>query len=229
MPPQPSVGNQNFFEQHAGALAITIFKEPLPYDSMSMDTTGNAEEFGLKLWAAFADISDAGVKKLERCQVSDLNTLLLLQPEDLESIRLSLGDLLRFRAGIAKLHAVHDKLPALATTPSFPIKKEPIPTPGSPSSDATVSPEEKLYTQKDVEKLLAGRSAVVVGQDKAPDTRRGAQQSVQQGGGGGFRVVAYCFIIQVNRVFSIWELMKDLLNFDDAPTKVRRFCYLFIF
>jgi hypothetical protein len=186
---------------------------------MSKDGTENAEEFDLKLWAAFANISEEAIKKIEGGQVTDLQTLLLVEREDLELLRLSVGDSLRFCAGIAKLHAVHDKFPSLVDLPGFQIKKEVIPALAS-----TLAPEEKLYTQRDVEKLLAGRSAVVAGQDPQRGAQQGIQQGVQQGIQQGVVAVLGSSISALlsksteSSVAEVRDLMKDLLNFDDAPT-----------
>ena len=113
------------------------------------------EEFDFKEWIALTRISDAGAKKLEAALINDLETLLLFRESDAESLRLPIGDGLRFRNGLLKLHTVSDIPPKLETDTGF----RPI---------ITVDPDhdEKVYSLRDVEKLLAGKQAVAAGNSK---------------------------------------------------------------
>ena len=73
----------------------------------------NADDFDLRIWMSLVGISDAGVKKIELAQVCDLKTLLLFKDGDVEALKLAIGDALRFKDGIARLHQLHDKIPEL--------------------------------------------------------------------------------------------------------------------
>jgi hypothetical protein len=115
------------------------------------DTEG---EFDFRDWIAANRVSEQGAKKLETNQINDLETLLLFRESDIELLKLSLADTLRFRAGINRLHTVSDVIPPLEGEDGKPLIKPPV----VPSS-----PEEKVYSLSDVEKLLAGKAAVKAG------------------------------------------------------------------
>jgi hypothetical protein len=112
-------------------------------------------------WILANRISDAGAKKLASHQIGDLDTLMLFQERDIEYLKLSLADALRFRAGISRLH----EIPALEddTGLSKPegVSKEEESKEGV--SKPSVDPDQKVYSLKDVEKLLAGKQAVAAG------------------------------------------------------------------
>ena len=114
------------------------------------DTEG---EFDFRDWIAANRVSEQGDKKLETNQINDLETLLLFRESDIELLKLSLADTLRFRAGINRLHTVSDVIPPLEGDDGKPLIKPVVPS----------SPEDKVYSLSDVEKLLAGKAAVKAG------------------------------------------------------------------
>jgi hypothetical protein len=109
-------------------------------DIMSEDS--NEDDFSINEWMSLNGITDAGVKKLETCQINDLRTLLLIGDAEIEQLKLNIGDSLRFKAGIKKLHDLKDTPPEL-------VDQEGIVRKGGKES---VKPQkDRLYTQLEVE------------------------------------------------------------------------------
>ena len=119
------------------------------------------EEFDLGEWIAANRISEQGAKKLDTFNINDLETLLLFRESDVDSLKLSLADTLRFRAGINRLHTVSDVIPKLVDQDGqeIPVKEKPV----IPNTS-----DDKVYSLNDVEKLLAGKTAVARGGPPLP-------------------------------------------------------------
>ena len=114
--------------------------------------------FDLAGWCASLRITDAGLKKIEANAVSDLGTLLLFRDQDIELLKLAAGDALRFRLGLQKLRAASDVPPPLFEQNPFPVKKDSL---------SSVPTSERVYSQLEVQQLLAGKPAVQSGQEGA--------------------------------------------------------------
>jgi hypothetical protein len=131
-----------------------------------MSDSDDEHEFTVSEWISMIRISEDGAKRLEKFAIGDLATLMLFRESDVESLKLSLTDSLRFRDGIAKLHAVSDIKPALIDDQGkvipTPVKPPVVPV-QSPDANADVNADAKVYSLKDVERLLAGREAVSAG------------------------------------------------------------------
>jgi hypothetical protein len=69
-------------------------------------------EFEIADWISMTKITEDGAKKLEKCMVKDLAMLLLFRESDVDSLKLTLTDSLRFRDGIEKLHKVSNSMPS---------------------------------------------------------------------------------------------------------------------
>jgi hypothetical protein len=130
-------------------------------------------EFDFLEWLSLTRISESGAKKLISEQVGDLETLMLLRESDIELLHMSLPDAVRFRAGINKLHVI--VMPPLLGEDGQPLPK-PLPVVDVKSSLDSKSSEEKIYSLKDVEKLLAGGRAVSAG--GSPGASASTQPSV---------------------------------------------------
>jgi hypothetical protein len=184
------------------------------------------EEFVISDWITANRISDQGAKKLDTYLINDLETLLLFRESDVDSLKLSLADSLRFRAGINRLHIVSDVIPALEDQDGREIPGKVKPVIPSTSDD-------KVYSLNDVEKLLAGKSAVAKGAPPLPPKNIAVDQSAL--------ITALALLLKpaeeasssvslssslvallsgtsesANRVPDVRELMRDLLNSDGA-------------
>ena len=107
------------------------------------------EQLELREWFSRIRLSDSGVKKLQTNQITDVQTLLLLRECDVEQLKLGLGDSLRFKDGLLSLNLKHK------TPPKFETGKPDVPIVSSNSTK-----DLPVYTQRQVEELLAGKSAV---------------------------------------------------------------------
>ena len=69
--------------------------------------------FDIALWLSITGITEKGVKSIENNQINDLPTLLLFTSMDVDQLKLSVGDALRFKSGIVKLRAAKYQPPPL--------------------------------------------------------------------------------------------------------------------
>jgi hypothetical protein len=213
--------------------------------NMSDSESGEEEEetFDVPEWISKTRISEAGAKILDKNLIHDLDTLLLFRESDVEFLRLSLPDALRFRAGIAKLHQVRD-LPVDSAKPAKPV------TPAKPAVKVPFKPvveevdsDPKLYSLKEVERLLAGKTAVLAGKAVNASTVK-SESSEATGGnlnnltalvslftGAATATPAASLLSSLAAFFSasagasgstdVRDLMRDLLNVDGTPTNSR--------
>jgi hypothetical protein len=174
---------------------------------MSDHEDANKDDFSLKHWMSLAGITECGAKKIELARINDLPTLLLMQPLDIEQLKLNVGDAIRIKAGISKLHAVQDKPPALHDENGKELKKSPDSVPIVP-----VQNKDRVYTQLEVEQLLAGREAVSSGQ--GVNALSGASGGRAAGVLGS--ALSTIFVKPSDTTIAdIRELMRDLLGLDD--------------
>jgi hypothetical protein len=164
-------------------------------------------DFDLKGWCSTSKITEGGLKKIEANAVTDLDTLLLFREQDIDLLKLSAGDALRFRVAVQKLRVLVDTPPELKDDES--LKKV---LPEQKSSDLKTS--DRLYTSEEFQRLLAGKEAVASG---------------AAGLTGVFSSNAVAVSSPVKDTLStllgkssstieeVRNLMRDLLNLDDTP------------
>lgn len=152
-------------------------------------------EFDIKLWCKSSNITESGLKKIETNAVDDLETLLLFKENDVELLKLSAGDALRFRLAIQKLHKLADAPPQLTSAYIDPTRH---------TVSKSIKTEEKLYTQSEVQRLLAGEEAVAAGSE-----------------GSYPAYPAVSAKAETKTISQVRELMRDLLDIDDLPLNAR--------
>jgi hypothetical protein len=177
-----------------------------------MSEDSNEDDFCITKWMSLSGISEGGCKKIILGSIDDLSTLLLMQPSDIDLLKLNVGDAIRIKAGIAKLHAVQDKPPALHDADGNVVKK----TEGTVSS-AKVKDIDRVYSQLEVEQLLAGREAVSAGQGVNAVAVPGAgRASGVLGSAIGTSLAALFSKPADSTISDLRELMRDLLGLDDS-------------
>lgn len=157
------------------------------------------DDFNIKEWSQSIHITDAGHKKLEVNSVTDLETLLLFREHDIELLKLNIGDNIRLRTGIKKLQAAAETIPPL---------EEPLPP--STKEDKSVK-SQRLYTQEEVEQLLAGKEAVTTGAEGILPT---SSQSKTEN-------LTSLLGRPSSAISEVRDLMRDLLCLDDTTLNSR--------
>ena len=163
-------------------------------------------EVDLKSWCATSKITEAGIKKIEANSVDDLNTLCLFRDEDIDLLKLSAGDALRFRVAVAKLRVIVDSPPELKDQPE--AKKEP-----------TKTLPNRMYTSEEVQKLLAGKDAVALGLTGVTVGNSSPQGVVKTVSTGVLTKDSLSALLggSSSTVEEVRNLMRELLNIDDTP------------
>jgi hypothetical protein len=191
---------------------------------------GSDGDFEIADWISLTRISEDCAKKLEKFLVKDLATLMLFREADVEALKLTLTDSLRFRDGIEKLHNVSGDIPHLLDTKGKIVIP---PKPVVPSDD-----DAKLYSLKDVEKLLAGKTAVAAGKavvKKDPETSAlsgvaalvsllsgsCADSSGTSGALSSLVALLSPATASGSAACEVRDLMRDLLNVDSSTTNSR--------
>jgi hypothetical protein len=77
--------------------------------------------FNLERWCSTAKITEPGLRKIEANAVDDLATLVLFRDQDIDLLKLSAGDALRFRVAVKKLRAFSDSPPELRSLWNFQV------------------------------------------------------------------------------------------------------------
>ena len=103
------------------------------------------EAFDITVWCKEVGISENGAKKLQTAEIKDDLAVSLLEAEDIASVKLAPGDLVKFRYAQSLLIKKLDKIPDLVETQDFPTSLKPN--------------AEGLYTLEQVSSFLAERSS----------------------------------------------------------------------
>ena len=158
-----------------------------------MSDHGGDDEWDADIWFAEIGLTKAAGTKIKANAIEDRKTLLLIRETDVDGLKLTLGDSLRLRAGIASLRS--PTMPALEETDGLKVKTESKP----------VDLDVPKYTQRQVQELLAGRAAVDAGRGAAVDPPKVKESSALSSilGDSGDATVK-----------CIRELMRELLNVD---------------
>jgi hypothetical protein len=139
--------------------------------------------------------------------------LLLFKDSDVEALKLSIGDTLRFRAGIQSLHKVAE-IPELVENVGFLPKK-----PGKPVSTDSTKSADRVFSLQEVERLLAGREAVATDASGVTGLFKNTEALVPVRTSSS-AVAGIASLLDKSSDASILEvrnLMRDLLNIDDSP------------
>jgi hypothetical protein len=198
--------------------------ELLLFGGMSGEEDEDKEQFVLKDWCTALNITEPGLKKIELNLVTDLETLLLFWDQDIELLKLAAGDALRFRLGLQKLRAVSDSPPGLYTQEKFPAKEEKESISSRKDSVSPTVTSERVYTQAEVQRLLAGQAAIAAGSGSlnasglAVATTTGLSASTQP---GSVETLSALLSRPATAISEVRELMRDLLNLDDLPLNSR--------
>jgi hypothetical protein len=191
------------------------------------------DEFAIADWISLTRISEEGARKLDKFQISDLATLMLIREQDVDTLKFSFADSLRFRDGIAKLHEVGDVKPPLIDD-----KGNIVPKPVAVKSTPEADPDAKTYLLRDVEHLLAGKEAIAAGAGVVQKPESSGLTGVNAlvsllggasgaGGatGGSTNLLALLAALLSPSAGSpssdVRELMRDLLNIDTTATNSR--------
>jgi hypothetical protein len=109
-----------------------------------------AEEISLDEWlASIGGITEAGRTKLEKATIVNVNVVKLLEEEDINQIRLGIGDRAVFKAGWESVRSVKRTL-ASPEVPVVPVVPEEEGAVAAPIS------RERLYSIEDLSKFLGG-------------------------------------------------------------------------
>jgi hypothetical protein len=169
---------------------------------MSGEESGDELELEFRQWASILGLSDANVKKLEASLVTDLNVLLELREIDIESMKIGIGDGIHLRTGVAKLRDIYSKPPHLVDDKGQVFKK--------PADEVKQRPVgERMYTLAEVEKLVAGKSAILAGASSL-DTKSGDKSSALVS-------LATLFSKPATGTAELRDVMRELLGLDDQP------------
>jgi hypothetical protein len=112
-----------------------------------------SEEFDIAVWCKQVGISENGAKKLLTAEVRDDLAISLLEAEDVASIKLAPGDLVKFRYAQGLLRKKLDAIPELVAED------------GSPSLKPNT---EGMYTLEQITSFLAGKSSLPSGAISKP-------------------------------------------------------------
>jgi hypothetical protein len=202
-------------------------------------------EFEISDWVSLTRISEDGAKKLEKFSITDLATLKLFRETDVEALKLTLADSLRFRDGINRLHKVSDVPPPLLDD-----KGNPLASPvykAQATLDNATDPDAKAYSLREVERLLAGKEALaaasgVVQKPASSGTLTGASSGASSSVSGisalsallagsssavpnpSSVLASLASLLAPSTASSsneIRDLMRDLLNVDSSTTNSR--------
>jgi hypothetical protein len=166
------------------------------------------EEFLIDEWFSSINLLVAASTKLRTNLIQDLNTLLLVRDVHVDNLKFSLGDTLHLRAGLSALRKKLDKIPDLEGD-SGPENPRP---PAKASGDA--AKDIPKFTQRQVEELLAGKSAVQAG-GTTGETKDDVKVVSKQGLSALFGDTAE------TTVACIHDLMRDLLNVEGNVTNLK--------
>jgi hypothetical protein len=113
------------------------------------DPGDDMEDFSMDKWMYELGISDGGKKKLETAEIRDEQSIILLDEITLLTVKLALGDFVKFRRGQVDLRLKLDKPPKLAKDSGLPAKGL---EKGDKPEGAT-----PLYSMEQFAAFLAGR------------------------------------------------------------------------
>ena len=172
-------------------------------------------EFDLKGWCSASKITESGLKKIEANAVTDLDTLLLFRDQDIDLLKLSAGDALRFRVAVQKLRVLSDTPPGLVGDgkgDKADLKSGKGDKPDLKSSD-------RLYTSEEVQRLLAGKEAVASGASGVTGVFSSEEKAVavpvQKD------TLSALLGKSTSTIEEVRTLMRDLLNLDDTPLNAK--------
>jgi hypothetical protein len=187
-------------------------------------------EFDMLEWINLTKLSESGAKKLDTAQILDLETLLLVREGDIDSLRLSFADALRFREGIARLHAVSDIPPKLVDDTGRPSKVIPEPEKQSGKDEK----DQKVYSLRDVERLLAGNKAIEAAGSIVPVSSGvnsalassllaliGGAEQPKPTNDALSSLMSLLAKSSGSNSSQVRELMRDILNTDGIPVNAR--------
>jgi hypothetical protein len=177
--------------------------------------------FDISLWMSLTGITEKGVKLIENNQINNLATLLLFQPEDVDALRLNVGDALRFKSGIASLRLSKDKPPGLVDKDGKLIVKDDEKK--DLKETLTSSSGERVFSLHEVEQLLAGKGAVIAGASGSSKVTDPSSLSALLASDPVINASLSSLLAKPadNTVSQVRDLMRDLLNFDDVPVNSR--------
>ena len=162
------------------------------------------EEFVVDEWLSTINLSQAAAAKLKVNQLDDLSTLLLCRETHVDSLKLGLGDSLRLRAGLNALRKKHHGIPELLDDQGKIVERK-------EEKPVDVSKDLPKYTQRQVEELLAGRSAVAAGGSGVPEKTVEGKSALATLFGNTNESTVAC----------IRDLMRDLLNVEGNVTNAK--------
>jgi hypothetical protein len=180
--------------------------------------SGHEDEYGvfdLKGWCMASKITDGGIKKIEANAIDDVTTLCLFRDEDIDLLKLSAGDALRFRLAVSKLKLIMDTPPKLENTPDVKDIKD------VKEKSPELITSERLYTAEEVQKLLAGKDAVALG---ATGVTVGETTAILSTGSSGLLPkdsLSSLLGKSSSTVDEVRNLMRELLNMDDTPLNAK--------
>ena len=108
------------------------------------------DSFEVRLWLCELKISDPGIQKVLKNEISDKKCLLSLSSGDIEELKLAVGDRRRFVDGIEILQGTTTEKPV-----SKPEGEQVSPNP-VPVDDQSLGEEKTTFSIEDVAKFLAG-------------------------------------------------------------------------
>ena len=164
------------------------------------------KEFNIEDWFSEVRLTVDGSTKICGNLIEDLKTLLLIREVSIETLRLGLGDTLRLCAGIAALKVKYIAQPPLDDSNNGLVK-------GSEKKELSSESKEDSnldiprYTQRQVEKLLAGPAVVNAGSG-VNDLNIGAKPALPSVFESSSDPTVVC----------IREFMRDLLHVDGNPS-----------
>jgi hypothetical protein len=166
------------------------------------------EVFDITAWCREVGISENGAKKLQTAEVRDDLAVTLLEAEDIASVKLAPGDLVKFRHGQRLLRKKLDTIPALEDIPEFP-------TLGSlkPNKDGCYTLEQvtSFLAEKASQPLPVSKPAPSQSGALLPPSRRDRTRCAEQSG------TPYEEDHPENIEYGR-HLLKDLLTVDDCYT-----------
>jgi hypothetical protein len=169
-------------------------------------------EFEFNSWISVLGLSPANVKKLETNLVTDLAVLTQLREEDIDYMKLGIGDAIRLRSGITKLKDLQ-VTPALVDEKGDIVIKPADKTSKGKDESAgkLLGPDgERVYSLAEVEKLVAGKAS--------PGCIAGAADITTKNSA----LLSLASLLNKSSYGTdVKDLMRDLLGLEDQPLNAK--------